>query len=166
MKKFLIVSISLLILILLFTSGCKGKIKSSFKSSIKSSKQINKQEVPDYIVYDVKHYHYSKGKISVLLKFDKGVYFSDDVLLKIENCNFIYYDKNGGISSEGHANRADLYMQNSFMKAWGDIEVESIKNGAILNTSYLEWDGDKDTFSTDKTVVIKERMVIVYQASV
>jgi len=157
MKRFLIVNISLLLLILLFVTDCKKVVKLSSKTSINSNKKYYKQKVPDYIVYDVTHYHYNEGKISVQLKFKKGTYFSDDALLKIENCDFIYYDKNGDVSSKGHANRADLYMQDSYMKAWDDIKVESIKNGAILNTSYLEWNGDNDNFVTDKAVVITQK---------
>ena len=156
MNRFLILSL-ILMLCLLNLYGCKEAVRYKGKSSIETKNPQKKQKIPDYIIYDVKHYHYNKGKLSVVIDFKKGVYFSDESLLKIENCSFIYYDKNGLISSKGHADRASLYMQKSFMKAWDNIEVESVKNGTKLNTSYLEWDGNKDIFITDKPVTIKRK---------
>ena len=153
MNKPIIFSL-ILIFLLLNLSSCKKIVKYKTKISTKNKVVEKKEEVPDYIIYDVKHYHYSKGKLTVRIDFEKGVYFSNESVLNIENCRFVYYDEDGEVLSKGQADRAKLYMKKSFMKAWNNIEIESVKNGTKLDTSYLEWDGNDNIFLTDKPVRI------------
>ena len=148
---------SILILLLMNLNGCRGVVKYKTRSNVKDQTTKKAEKVPDYIIYNVKHYRYNEGKLSVEIEFKKGVYYSDNSVLNIDNCDFVYYDENGEESAKGHADRAKLYMQKSYMEAWDNIKVESIKNGTILNTSYLEWDGNKDIFLTDKPITIMRK---------
>jgi LPS export ABC transporter protein LptC len=113
--------------------------------------------VPDYILYEVIHYHYEDGLRKVKVLFDKGRYFSTGSELLVENCRFVYYDRKGEAISRGSSNRARLFEDGMQLVAEENVIVISEENGGRLDTEYLEWHGDTNQFDTDRFVTITQK---------
>ena len=112
--------------------------------------------VPDYILHDVIHFHYEEGSLKVKVNFEKGNYYNDLGELRVENCQFVYYDINNDVVSRGSSNKAKLYSNNSVLVAEENVVVISEENKGKLETEYLEWHGDENQFTSDRFVKITQ----------
>ena len=110
--------------------------------------------VPDYVFHDVVHHHYENGIRKVKVVFETGWYFQDELL--VENCSFVYYDKEGEVVSRGSSKRATLYEDGMKLIAEEDVVVISEENRGRLDTEYLEWLGSDNQFTTDRFVTITQ----------
>lgn len=131
-------------------NGCGGKASRLSEEQSDASGA----RVPDYIIHDVIHYYYEDGIKKTQIIFEEGDYYSDEEELYVENCSFIYYDIDGEINSRGRSERAIVFNNGSIILAEENVVVTSETNGAVLETEYLEWHGDKEQFITDRFVTI------------
>jgi len=131
---------------------------SAYSSGEKNEPPVESQQatsaVPHYSLQNVTHYHYEMGVLRVKIVFEKGDFFSELNELHVENCSFVYYDSSGGSLSRGQSKRAVLYQNQSQLMAEDDVVVISDINGGRLDTDYLEWQGDRNQFSTESFVTI------------
>jgi len=135
----------------LFT-GCR----TDEQKQISRTQSVEK-ELPHYSLTNVTHYHYEKDYLRLKVVFEHGDFFSQENELRVENCSFVYYDRNGEKLSSGSSKRAVLYQDESLLIAEEDVVVISAVNGARLDTEYLEWIGKEDRFSTDRFVTITRK---------
>jgi LPS export ABC transporter protein LptC len=112
--------------------------------------------VPDYILHDVIHFHYEEGFLKVKVNFEKGNYYNEQGELRVENCQFVYYDINNEVVSRGSSNKAKLYSNDSVLVAEENVVVISEENKGKLETEYLEWHGDENQFTSDRFVKITQ----------
>jgi LPS export ABC transporter protein LptC len=75
----------------------------------------------------------------------------------VENCRFVYYDKEGKVVSRGSSKFAKLFENGNELVAEENVVVISEENGGRLDTEYLEWHGNKNRFSTDRFVIITQK---------
>jgi LPS export ABC transporter protein LptC len=145
---------SILLLIFLFLLSGSG-IKSREESV--TSSQSRKVVLPDYILKGVRHYHYEEGVLRMEASFEEGEYYASSQELYIDNCNFLYYDKNGTVVSRGSSDKARLYGNRSLIIAENNVSIVSEVNGTLLETDYLEWHGEEERFVTESNVVITRK---------
>ncbi len=143
-------SVGIILLISVSLSGCLSKGKESRINQDSDSSE----PVPDYILQDVTHYYYENGIKKSTIMFESGEYYSEREELYIENCNYIYYNKDGTISSRGSSDRAKIFNNGSLIISEDNVVVISETNNAVLETEYLEWHGDEEQFITDRFVTI------------
>ena len=139
----------IVLLVIIFIAGCRTDDDGK-----KVQPRPEEKELPHYSLTNVTHYHYEEDVLRVKVVFERGDFFSEENELRVENCSFVYYDRNGGKLSSGSSRRAVLYRDTSLLIAEDDVVVVSAVNGARLNTEYLEWIGTEDRFSTDRFVKI------------
>ncbi|UCB47223.1 MAG: LPS export ABC transporter periplasmic protein LptC [Spirochaetota bacterium] len=113
-------------------------------------------EIPDYILHDVIHFHYEEGSLKVKVNFEKGNYYNDQGELRVENCQFVYYDIDNDVVSRGSSDRAKLYSDDSKLVAEENVVVISEENKGKLETEYLEWHGNDNQFTSDRFVKITQ----------
>ena len=112
--------------------------------------------VPDYILSDVIHFHYEEGFLKVKVIFEKGNYYNDQGELRVENCQFVYYDIDSDVVSRGSSKRAKLDDDGSKLVAEENVIVISEENKGKLETEYLEWHGTENQFTSDRFVKITQ----------
>ncbi len=137
------------LLSVIFFSGCRTEEQKQISQTWQTEK-----ELPHYSLTNVTHYHYEQDKLREKVVFERGNFFSSGNELHVENCSFVYYDRNSQKLSSGSSKRAVLYQNSSLLIAEDDVIVVSAVNGARLDTEYLEWIGSEDRFSTDRFVKI------------
>ncbi|MFW6138750.1 MAG: LPS export ABC transporter periplasmic protein LptC [Spirochaetota bacterium] len=148
---------SLLIAVVYIIAGA-GLAAGAQKPPSHPQNTTSEQEpLPEYVVYDVTHYHYQNGHLRVEIRFDRGEFYSEDNQLHVENCNFVYYDINGNVLSRGSSKRAVLFRKNSVLIARKDVKVVSEVNQATLETQYLRWSGETNQYTTDEFVTITRK---------
>jgi len=145
--RIFILTISFMAVVLF--AGCR----TEEQKQISQTRQTEK-ELPHYSLTNVTHYHYEQDKLRVKVIFERGDFFSRENELHVENCSFVYYDRDGRKLSNGSSKRAVLYENSSLLIAEDDVVVFSAVNDARLDTEYLEWIGSEDRFSTDRFVKI------------
>ena len=143
---------SLVVLLLMIVSlgGCFSKVKDSL--TVQGGDHT--ERVPDYVIHNVTHYYYENGIKKSKITFESGEYYSDREELNVENCNYIYYDKDGNIKSKGSSDRAQIFKGGSLIISEDNVVLVSETNNAVLKTDYLEWHGDEEQFYTDHFVTI------------
>jgi LPS export ABC transporter protein LptC len=112
------------------------------------------EAVPAYILKDVTHFQYVSGMLRLKIDFDRGYYYEEAGELRIENCNFVYYDRTEEEISLGRSNKATLYQKDSLLVAEDEVVIVSKTNRTTLETDYLEWWGGESRFVTDSFVTI------------
>jgi len=112
------------------------------------------EAVPAYILKDVTHFQYASGMLRLKIDFDLGYYYEEAGELRIENCNFVYYDRTEEEISLGRSKKATLYQKGSLLVAEDEVVIVSKTNRATLETDYLEWQGGESQFVTDSFVTI------------
>jgi LPS export ABC transporter protein LptC len=137
-------------LIAVILSGCSGKERESHGAPVDGSGE----RVPDYILHNVTHYYYENGIKKSTITFETGEYYSDQEELYVEKCNYIYYDMNGNVKSRGSSDRARIFNNGSLIISEDNVVLVSETNSAVLETDYLEWHGDEESFTTDSFVTI------------
>jgi LPS export ABC transporter protein LptC len=134
--------------VVLFT-GCAGSM------SDKPTPMTEKPDIfPAYSLEDVTHYQYESGVLRLRVDFDRGYYYDELKELRIENCTFVYYDRNEEEISSGHSRKATLYQNESLLVAEDEVVIFSKINRGTLETDYLEWRGNDSQFVTDRFVTI------------
>lgn len=113
--------------------------------------------LPDYVLKNVKHYHYEEGILRLEVTFEDGEYYSAEQELHIANCSFLYYDIDETLISRGRSKRAKIFSEQSLIIAENDVVIISEVNGGVLETEYLEWHGHEERFVTDRPVTITRR---------
>jgi hypothetical protein len=79
----------LLLGILIFFTGCG--ISTSEKLPVMTEEP---DIFPAYSLEDVTHYQYESGVLRLRVDFVRGYYYDELKELRIENCTFVYYDRN------------------------------------------------------------------------
>jgi len=153
MKKGNLNWIVLLLIFLLPLSGSGIKSREGYVASPQSRNTV----LPEYILKEVRHYHYEEGVLRMEASFEAGEYYASSGELYIENCNFLYYDKNGTLVSRGSSEKARLYGDRSLINAENNVLIVSEVNGTLLETDYLEWHGEDERFVTESDVVITRK---------
>ncbi len=151
MKIFSLFFITIFSLFIIFT-GC-SITGTSEKSKEKINSGSENKNPPAYILYNVTHKHYEKGKLVVSVNFSRGEYYSKEDLLRADGCSFEYFE-DGEVITTGRSIKADFYVSKSLLIAKGDVVITSVKNKTTLVTDYLEWYGDENIFTTDSEVKI------------
>jgi LPS export ABC transporter protein LptC len=145
---------SVLILSLLLPLCGGGK-----KDTDISDTSIRGQEraLPEYVLREVHHYHYEDGLLRFEITFEEGEYYASSQELYVENCHFVYYDKNRATISRGSSRSARIYGERSLVIAEKDVVIVSDVNGTVLQTDYLEWHGEEERFITESPVKITRK---------
>lgn len=115
---------------------------------------IQDEQVPDYSLMEVTHYHYKDGLLRMAITFEEGKFYSDTGELNIDKCTYIYYDINETMVSRGRSKEAKIFDNQSLIIAENDVVIISEVNGAVLETDYLEWHGREEQFVTERPVTI------------
>lgn len=110
--------------------------------------------LPRYSLEGVQHFHYEQGDLRIKVDFDHGDFFADEGELRIEKCQFVYYDSSGDTLSRGTSEQAVLFENSSRLVAHRNVVIVSEVNGATLRTDHLVWEGKERQFTTDEEVVI------------
>jgi LPS export ABC transporter protein LptC len=131
-------------------SGCAG-VRTEKKTAAKTEGEI---QLPEYILRGVTHSFYENEVIKVRVNFERGAYFAGRQELAVENCAYIYYDSKGNVLSRGRSRKATLFSGSSRLVAEDDVVVVSEVNGGVLKTARLEWQGEKNQFSTNDFVTV------------
>jgi len=134
---------------------CWGSKKSADVSDTSSNTQ--KSTLPEYVLRDVRHYHYEDGVLRFEITFEDGEYYAGSEELYVENCRFVYYDKNKATLSRGSSKLARIYGERSLVIAEKDVFIVSDVNGTALQTDYLEWHGEEEKFVTESPVEITRK---------
>ena len=142
------------ICVLLLFSFCLVGCSDNEKSRTGEVPDIKEEQVPEYSLMEVKHYHYKDGLLRLEITFEEGEYYSDTEELNIDNCTYIYYDINETIVSKGRSRKAKVFDNQSLIIAEKDVVIISEVNGAVLETDYLEWHGKEEQFVTERPVTI------------
>jgi LPS export ABC transporter protein LptC len=146
------VPLLLISILVLGGSGARSREKNNA-----STAQQTGSALPEYVLSNVRHYHYEDGTLRLETTFQKGEYYADTAELLVEMCEFLYYDKNKRVISRGSAQRAKICGNGSLIIAERDVRVISEVNGAVLETDYLEWHGEEERFSTESPVKITRK---------
>ncbi|KPJ81986.1 MAG: hypothetical protein AMS17_19215 [Spirochaetes bacterium DG_61] len=149
--KILSAVLFLFLLLPVFGGGKKGTDVSD------TSFSGQEQTLPEYELRGVRHYHYEDGVLQFEVTFEEGEYFAGSQELYVENCHFVYYDKNKAIISRGSSRSARIYGERTLVIAEKDVVIVSDVNGTVLETDYLEWHGEEEKFITESPVRITRK---------
>lgn len=152
---FLTAKFSLLIYAFLVYVCCNAFSSCSLDYGSALDKNLS-GDVPDTVLYDFVHTVVESGSPRFRIMAKRAEAYQSQKLIRLYNVHFIEYSpeksNTKGISeqivSEGSADRAVFYTDTESAVLSGSVYLLSAKEDSIIESSYLEWDGESKSIKS------------------